>query len=103
MHYVGKVTYLGEEFTLTCTESGAFQMPEEMPYCRQPLSCPDPPKPPEESGLQDSYSVQVKEWSRALYQCKPGSKIPEDFDEAKLSNGNFSVGCGSLGKYTVSG
>ena len=54
--FVGKVTYLGEEFSLTCTESGAFEIPEKMPYCRAPLNCPVPPIPGK--AMKSSYLLK---------------------------------------------
>ena len=92
---------MGEEFSLTCTESGAFEIPEKMPYCRAPLNCPVPPIPGNETRLELSFSEDVKEWTKAHYKCKNGTKIPDDFDEADLVNGNFTVPCGSGGKYPV--
>ena len=92
---------MGEEFSLTCTESGEFEIPEKMPYCRAPLNCPVPPIPGNETRLELSFSEDVKEWTKAHYKCKNGTKIPDDFDVANLVDGNFTVSCGSGGKYPV--
>ena len=92
---------MGEEFSLTCTESGVFEIPEKIPYCRAPLNCPEPPIPSNETRLDLSFSIDVKEWTKALYKCQNGTKIPDDFDDSNLHEENFFVECGSGGKYPV--
>ena len=51
--------------------------------------------------MELSFSEDVKEWTKAHYKCKNGTKIPDDFDVADLVDGNFTVPCGSGGKYPV--
>ena len=57
--------------------------------------------PGNETRLELSFSEDVKEWTKAHYKCKNGTKIPDDFDVADLVDGNFTVPCGSGGKYPV--
>ena len=92
---------MGKEFSFTCTESGAFEIPEKMPYCRAPLNCPEPPIPNNETRLEMSFSSDVKEWENAYYKCQNGTKIPDNFDADNVEDGNFTIPCGSGGKYPV--
>ena len=94
-----KVTYLGPKFSLKCTESGLFDMTGKVPQCRTPITCPVPPSPPENS-LLESLSTFVTEWSSALYRCRNGSKLPDDWTE-NVVDGNFTVLCGADVSYQV--
>ena len=94
-----KVTYLGPNFSLKCTESGLFDMTGKVPQCRTPITCPAPPSPPENS-LLESLSTFVTEWSSALYRCRNGSKLPDDWTE-NVVDGNFTVLCGADVSYQV--
>ena len=95
-----KVTYLGANFSLTCTESGLFDMNGKVPQCRTPITCPAPPEPPENS-LLDTLSTFVTEWSTAHYKCRNGSKLPDDFTDNVIED-EFTVLCGSDISYQVS-
>ena len=91
--FTDKVTYLGANFSLTCTESGLFDLQGKIPQCRTPITCPDIPNPPEDT-LLDTLSTFVTEWSNAHYKCRNGSKLPDDFTE-NIIDGEFTVLCGS--------
>ena len=96
-----EVTYLGTEFEITCTESGAFAIPDPKPYCRAPIKCLDPPEPANTTLLERSNNDVVREWTNVPFKCQEGSKIPDDFTE-NVENGEFMVPCGSKGTYPVS-
>lgn len=93
-----KVTDLGSEISVTCTDSGEFTIINPMPSCRAPAQCEAIPTVPGGKRLQNSTQTSLKEFEKVIYQCDPGSKLPDN-TIYKNEDGHFALPCGLGGKY----
>lgn len=72
----GKVMDTGLTYELECLNTGNFSSTPAEPTCRDPATCPPPPDANSAStNLENPNDLEIKEFEKAIYRCKPGSSL----------------------------
>ncbi|TRY77305.1 hypothetical protein TCAL_04063, partial [Tigriopus californicus] len=93
----GQVFDSGMEIDVECLADGTLDIPDPIPSCRAPVSCPAPPIPSAASSLQGSTSSNVTEFSSAEYMCQEHTFLAKT--DPSVKDGKFMLQCQAGGVY----